>query len=87
MDCARGAWSSPRAVTRTQLLVLCLALLAAVVVGWIARSGLWRRHRVAIVGVAVLAGLLALTRRLGWQELAIVGGVVLLAMLIVPARR
>ncbi len=74
-------------MTRTQLLVLCLALLAAVVVGWIGRSGLWRRHRVAIVGGAALLGLLALTRRLGWMELAIVAGVVLLAALMVPARR
>lgn len=74
-------------MTRTQLLVLSLALLSAVVVGWIARSGLWRRHRVAIVGAAVLVGLLALTRRLGWQELALVAGVVLLAMLTIPARR
>ncbi len=74
-------------MTRTQLLVLSLALLSAVVVGWIARSGLWRRHRVAIIGVAVLLGLLALTRRLGWQELAFVAGAVLLAMLTIPARR
>ncbi len=74
-------------MTRTQLLVLCLALLCAVVVGWIGRSGLWRRHRVAIVGGVVLLGLLALTRRLGWMELAIVAGVVLLAALMIPARR
>lgn len=74
-------------MTRTQLLVLSLALLAAVVVGWIARTGLWRRHRVAMVGGAVLVGLLALTRRLGWQELAIVVGIVALAAVMVPARR
>ncbi|HSM92397.1 MAG TPA: hypothetical protein VLT47_05865 [Anaeromyxobacteraceae bacterium] len=74
-------------MTRTQLLVLALAALAAVVVGWIARSGLWRRHRVAIVGGAALLGLLGLSRRLGWQELAIVAGVVLVAAVLVPARR
>jgi hypothetical protein len=74
-------------LTRVQLLVLFLAILAAVTLGWIWRSGLWRRHRVAIVGGAVLVGLLALTRRLGWQELAIVVGVVLLAAVMVPARR
>jgi hypothetical protein len=74
-------------LTRVQLLVLFLAILAAVILGWIWRSGLWRRHRVAIVGGAVLVGLLALTRRLGWQELAIVVGVVLLAAVMVPARR
>jgi uncharacterized membrane protein (DUF4010 family) len=74
-------------VTRTRLLVLVLALLAAITVGWIVRSGLWRRHRFAIVGAAVLVGLLALTRRLGWQELAIVAGVVVMAAVMVPARR
>lgn len=68
-------------MSRTQLLVLALALLSAVFVGWIARSGLWRRHRVALVGGAVLLGLLALTRRLGWQEVAVVAAVILLAML------
>lgn len=74
-------------MSRTQLLVLVLALLSAVTVGWIWRSGLWRRHRVAIVGGAILLGLLLLSRRLGWQELAMVGGVVLLAAVMVPARR
>jgi uncharacterized membrane protein (DUF4010 family) len=74
-------------VTRTQLLVLTLAFLAAVILGWVARTGLWRRHRVAIVAGAILVGLLALTRRLGWQELAIVVAVVALAALLVPARR
>jgi len=74
-------------VTRTQLLVLSLASLSAVTLGWLARSGLWRRNRVAIVGAALLAGLLALTRRLGWQELAIVAGVVVLAAVLAPARR
>jgi hypothetical protein len=74
-------------VTRTQLLVLALAALAAVIVGWIVRSGLWRRHRVAFLGAGVLAGLLALSRRLGWQELAIVAGAVVLAVILVPARR
>ncbi len=74
-------------MSRTQLLVLALALLAAVLVGWIARSGLWKRHRIAILGGAALLGLLALTRRLGWQELAIVAGVVVLAAVMVPARR
>ncbi len=74
-------------MSRIQLLILCLALLSAVVVGWIARAGLWRRHRLAIIGGGVLFGLLMLTRRLGWQELLIVAGVVLLAFLMVPAAR
>lgn len=74
-------------MTRTQLLVLAIAALAAVLVGWIVRSGLWRRHRVALLGAGALAGLLALSRRLGWQELAIVAGAVVLAVILVPARR
>lgn len=74
-------------MTRTQLLVLALALLALVALGWIAWTGLWRRHRVAIVGAGILLGLLALTRRMGWPELAILAGVVLLSLLLVPARR
>lgn len=74
-------------MSRTQLLVLALAILAAILVGWIARTGLWKRHRIAIVGGAALLGLLALTRRIGLQELAIVLGVVLLAAVFVPARR
>jgi TRAP-type C4-dicarboxylate transport system permease small subunit len=74
-------------VTRAQLLVLALSLLALVALGWIAWTGLWRRHRVALVGAGILLGLLALTRRLGWPELAILGGVVLAALLLVPARR
>lgn len=88
------AWtpSPPRAliaaaVTRTQLLVLALAALAAVIVGSIVRSGLWRRHRVALLGAGVLAGLLGLSRRLGWQELLVVAGAVALAVILVPARR
>lgn len=74
-------------MTRTQLLVVVLALLAAISVGWIVRSGLWRRHRVAIAGGAILLGLLALTRRLGWPELATVAGTVIAAALLLPARR
>jgi hypothetical protein len=74
-------------LSRTQLLVLALAALAAVFVGWIARSGLWRRHRIALLGGGALLGLLALSRRLGWQELAIVAGVVVLGAVLVPARR
>lgn len=73
-------------MTRAQLLVLTLALLAGVGLAWIWRSGLWRRHRVAIVGAGVLLGLLALSRRLGWQELAIVVGVILAAALLLPRR-
>jgi len=74
-------------VTRTQLLVVALAALAAILLGWFARTGLWRRHRLAIVAVAVAFGLLAATRRLGLQELAIVAGLVLVSTLLLPARR
>jgi hypothetical protein len=74
-------------VTRTQLLVVALAALAAVLLGWFARTGLWRRHRLTILAVAVAVGLLAATRRLGLQELAIVAGLVLVSTLLLPASR
>jgi hypothetical protein len=74
-------------VTRTQLLVLALAFLAAVALGWLWRSGLWRRHRLAILAAALAVGLLALARRIGLAELLVVGGVVLAAALLLPARR
>jgi len=74
-------------VTRTQLLVVTLALLAAVTLGWLARSGLWRRRRLTFVAAAVAGGLLALSRRVGVQEVAIVAGVVVIAALLLPARR
>jgi hypothetical protein len=74
-------------VTRTQLLVLTLVALGAVLLGWFARAGLWRRHRLTFVAAAIAGGLLALSRRIGVQELAIVAGLVLVAALLVPARR
>jgi hypothetical protein len=74
-------------VTRAQLLVLTLVALSAVLLGWLARTGLWRRHRLTFVAAAVAGGLLALSRRVGIQELAIVAGLVLVAALLIPARR
>lgn len=74
-------------MSRTQLLVLLLAALAVITLGWFARTGLWRRHRVALVAAGIAAGLLALTRRIGLQELAVVAGVVLVAAFLLPARR
>jgi hypothetical protein len=74
-------------VTRTQLLILALAALAAVLLAWLVKSGLWRRHRVAFLVAAVTVGLLALTRRVGLQELAIVAGLVVVATVLLPARR
>ena len=78
--------SSP-AVTRTQLLVLALTALAAITLGWFARTGLWRRHRLAFLAAAVACGLLLLSRRVGLAELAIVAGLVLVATVFLPARR
>jgi hypothetical protein len=74
-------------VTRTQLLILALAALAAVTLAWLVKSGLWRRHRIAFLVGAVAVALLALTRRIGLQELAIVAGLVVLATVFLPARR
>jgi hypothetical protein len=74
-------------VTRTQLLVLTLVALGAILLGWLGRTGLWKRHRLTFVAAAVAGGLLALSRRVGLQELAIVGGLVVAAALLVPTRR
>jgi hypothetical protein len=74
-------------VTRAQLLVLFLVGLIAVTLGWFARSGLWRRHRLAFLAAALAGALLALSRRVGIQELAIVAGVIVAAALLFPARR
>jgi hypothetical protein len=71
---------------RMALLVLVLTALAAVALVWIARSGLWRRRRVAIVRGALLAAFLLLTRRVGLGELAVLSVLVLLPAVLVGGR-
>jgi hypothetical protein len=68
------------------VLVASLTALAIVLVAWLARAGLWRRGRGALVVVAVVVALGLLARRLGLGELAIVGILVVIPFLLVPAR-
>jgi hypothetical protein len=69
------------------VLVAFLTALAIVLAAWLARSGLWRRGRLALVAVAVVAALGLLARRLGLGELAVVAVLVVIPFLLVPARR
>lgn len=64
---------------RQELLVVVLLALALVTVAWFVKTGLWRRGRMVIVAVGLLAGLALLTRRVGLGEL-----LVLVAVLGVP---
>jgi Sec-independent protein translocase protein TatA len=57
---------------RTELLLVVLLALAVVGVAWYLRTGAWKRGRIGIVAAGVLVGLLLLTRRVGWGELAVV---------------
>jgi hypothetical protein len=60
---------------------------AVVLVAWLARSGRWRRGRLALVAGAVVIALGVLARRLGLGELAVVAILVVIPFLLVPARR
>ncbi len=72
---------------RLELLVVVAVALAMVGVAWFLRTGLWRRGRLALVALALLAGFLLLTRRVGWGELLVVLVLLLLpALLLGPAR-
>jgi hypothetical protein len=72
---------------RGALLVLAATALAGVSVAWFARSGAWRRGRLWIVALAVVATFALLSRRVGWAELAILAVVTLLPALLIPVQR
>ncbi|ABC83893.1 hypothetical protein Adeh_4129 [Anaeromyxobacter dehalogenans 2CP-C] len=57
---------------RTELFLVVLLALAVVGVAWFLRTGAWKRGRIGIVAAGLLVGLLLLTRRVGWGELAVV---------------
>lgn len=65
---------------RGELYAVVIAALCAIVLAWLLRTQAWRRFRVAIVGAAVLATFLVVTRRLGLGELLVV-----IALVVVPA--
>jgi len=71
---------------RIELLIVAALALSAVTLGWFARSGIWRRRRLAIIAGAVLAAFLILSRRVGWGELLVVAAVVVLPAVILPSR-
>ncbi len=65
-----------------------LLLLLLVAVAWFVRSSRWRERRLWFLATALLAGLALLSRRVGWAELLlIVGLIVLPAILFAPRRR
>ncbi len=70
-----------------QLLVVALTALALVLVAWVAKAGLWRRGRLALVSVAIVVALGVLARRIGLGEVLVLAVVVLIPFFVVPARR
>lgn len=72
---------------RTELLVVAAVALGIVGIAWFLRTGAWKRGRVAIVALVLVAGVLLATRRLGWGELLVVLAVVGLPVLLLAPRR
>jgi hypothetical protein len=70
-----------------QLLLVALTALALVLVAWAAKSGLWRRGRLAFVAIALVLALGVLARRIGLGEVLVLAVVVLIPFFVVPARR
>jgi FtsH-binding integral membrane protein len=72
---------------RQALLVAAATALVAIMLAWFARERLWRRPPLIVIMVALAVGLLFLFRRIGWGEILVVAVVVLVPMLLVPARK
>jgi hypothetical protein len=72
-------------VNRARLLLAAAFLLCLVVAAWFIRTGRWRQRRLALLTGALLAALLLLSRRVGWAELAILAGLVLVPFILLPA--
>jgi hypothetical protein len=72
---------------RQALLLAAATALVAITLAWLARERIWRRPPLAAVAVALVVGLLFLLRRIGWGELLVVAVVLLVPMLLVPARK
>jgi hypothetical protein len=71
------------------LVALRAVLLALLLVAtaWLVRTRRWREKRLLPLGVAVLAGLLLLSRRVGWGELAVLAAVVVVPAVLFAPRR
>ena len=72
---------------RQALLLAAATALVAITLAWFARERLWRRPPLVVIMVALVVGLLFLLRRIGWGELLVVAVVILVPMLLVPARK
>lgn len=72
---------------RMQLLLVVATALAALAIAWLVRRGLWREKRLWPIAIVLLGGYALLARRIGWGELLVIAGVVLVPMLLVPVRR
>jgi len=72
---------------RVQLFSLAALLLAAVFVAWWVRGGHVRRGRLWLVTVLAAGALAVLSRRVGWGELAVLAVLVLVPVMVMPARR
>ncbi len=65
-----------------------LLLLLLVAVAWFVRSSRWRERRLWFFAAALLAGLALLSRRVGWAELLLIAGLIVVpAILFAPRRR
>jgi len=73
---------SPLVALRAVLLLLLL-----VAVAWFVRTRRWRERRLFLPGLALLAALLFLSRRVGWGELAVLAAVVVVPALLFAPRR
>jgi hypothetical protein len=72
---------------RMELLVVAALALALLGIAWLLRTGLWKRGRLALLGIALLAGFLLLTHRVGWGELLILVAVLGVPILLLAPRR
>lgn len=65
-----------------------LLLLLVAAVAWLVRSSRWRERRLWFLAAALLAGLALLSRRVGWAELLLIAGLIVVpAVLFAPRRR
>jgi hypothetical protein len=73
---------SPLSAYRAVLLVLLL-----VAVGWFVRTRRWRERRLLPLGVALVALLALLSRRVGWAELLVIATVIVVPAILFAPRR
>jgi hypothetical protein len=72
---------------RAELAVIAATALLLVGTAWFVKTGLWRRGRIGFVALAVVAGLLLATRRVGWGELLVLVAVLGVPLILAAPRR